>query len=296
MRPLQSLDVRLERLAPAYVVTLAVFGVLVVGAIDYLTGYEVSVSLLYLGPVTVAAWYATRRAGIAIAFLSCVAWYIADLASGNQYSHPAIPVWNAFVRFGLFLSSALLLSVLRQNLRHQQHMARTDGLSGLFNRRAFEERFGHDLLLAQRRKSPLTVAYIDVDDFKAVNDRLGHAGGDRVLLDIGRVLKTSVRETDTAARIGGDEFALVFPDTDAAAARQVISKLSRELREALGARGLRVTCSIGVVTFLNSATSPEQAIAAADKVMYQVKRKGKDTVEFSVIGQAVQPVGEPDWP
>jgi diguanylate cyclase (GGDEF)-like protein len=284
MRPLRSLDERLERLARAHVVALAVCGVFVVGVADYLTGYEISISLLYLGPVAVAAWYATRWAGIAIAFLSCVAWYIADLAAGNQYSHPAIPVWNTFVRFGLFLSSALLLNALRQSLRYQQHLARTDGLTGLYNRRAFEDRFEHDLLLAQRRKSTLTVVYVDVDDFKAVNDTLGHAGGDRVLLEIGRVLKTSVRETDSAARIGGDEFALVFPDTDAAAAHQVISKLTHELREALGTNGLRVTCSIGVVTLLGSATSREQAVAAADKVMYQVKRKGKGAVEFSVLG------------
>jgi diguanylate cyclase (GGDEF)-like protein len=117
-----------------------------------------------------------------------------------------------------------------------------------------------------------------------------------VLREIGRVLKASLREADTAARVGGDEFALVFPDTDARGAHQIVAKLTRELREVLGLTSWGVTCSIGVVTFLESATSPERAVAAADEVMYQVKHRGKGAVEFSVYGEAVQPGAPADRP
>jgi diguanylate cyclase (GGDEF)-like protein len=253
-------------------------------------------SLFYVGPVAVAAWYAGRWSGLAIAALSCVSWYIADLAAGSQYSHPAIPFWNAMVRFGFFLITGLLLTALRKGLNAQRHLARTDGLTGLHGRREFEDRLKHDLALAQRRKSALTLAYVDLDDFKAVNDTHGHAGGDRVLRAIGRALGGSVREADTAARIGGDEFALIFPDTDGHAARQAISKLTRELHEALEAISWGVTCSIGVVTFVDLPISPEHAVAVADELMYQVKRKGKGAVAFSVVGGAVQPRAAADAP
>lgn len=287
MELLRALDHRVDRLSRAEILASAACGVLIVGGVDYLTGYEVSMSLFYLGPVALAAWYAGRWTGIAIAVLSCMSWYIAELAAGNQYSHPAIPVWNALVRFGFFFITGLLMAALRKNFRGQQHLARMDGLTGLYSRRAFEDRLQHDLALAQRRKSALTLAYVDLDDFKVLNDTRGHAEGDRVLRVIGRVLKDSVREVDTAARLGGDEFALVLPDTDNSGARQVISKITRDLHEALDADTRRVSCSIGVVTFLDPERSPEDAVAAADELMYQVKQKGKGAVAFSVVGEAV---------
>jgi diguanylate cyclase (GGDEF)-like protein len=171
-----------------------------------------------------------------------------------------------------------------------------DGLTGLYGRREFEDRLKHDLALARRRKSALTLAYVDLDDFKAVNDTHGHAGGDRVLRAIGRALGDSVREADTAARIGGDEFALILPDTDGHAARQAISKVTRQLHEALEAISWGVTCSIGVVTFLELPTSPENAVAVTDELMYQVKHNGKGAVAFSVLGGAVQPRAAADAP
>lgn len=283
LNTLRTIDQHLKGLSPAGVLTLSVFAVLVIGCIDYLTGYEVGISLFYLGPVAIAAWFGPRRVGIAIAILSAVSWYIADLAAGNYYSHPAIPVWNAFVRFGFFLITGALLTVLRDYLRIQAELARTDGLTGLYGRRAFEERLKHDLALGQRRKSAFTIAYVDLDDFKAVNDTQGHAGGDRLLRLIGDVLQSSVRMSDTPARLGGDEFALLMPDTDDSGARQVISKLNQQLQEALGAINSKVTYSMGVVTFLDSATSPERALVAADELMYRVKHSGKGAVAFSVV-------------
>ena len=286
---LRALDERLERLARAELFTLAAFGVLLVGGIDYLTGNELSIGLLYLGPVAVGAWYAGRRIGVGVAMLSCASWYIAELAGGSHYSHSAIPVWNAIVRLGFFLTTGLLLAALRESLLAQRELARTDALTGLCTRRAFEETLEHDLALAQRRKSPLTLSYLDLDGFKAVNDARGHAEGDRVLQVVGRSLKEAIRETDTAARMGGDEFALILPDTDDRGARQAIAKLREKLHKSLAENNCGVGCSIGAVTFLDAATSPERALAAADKLMYDAKRNGKGGVTFGVLGEAVQP-------
>ena len=293
---LRAIDERLDRLGRAEVFALAVSGVLIVGGIDYVTGSEVSIGLLYLGPLAVGAWYAGRRIGIAIAIMSCATWYAAEIAVGGHYSHPAIPVWNALVRFGFFLITAVLLTALRKSLLTQQQLARTDALTGLCSRRAFEERLEHDLALAQRRKSPLTLSYVDLDGFKAVNDTRGHAEGDRVLRVVGQSLKDAIRETDTAARIGGDEFALILPDTDDRGARQAISKLTRELHKSLAASNCGISCSIGAVTYLDAATSPENALAAADKLMYEAKHSGKGAVAFSVLGEAIQPGAAADAP
>jgi diguanylate cyclase (GGDEF)-like protein len=177
-----------------------------------------------------------------------------------------------------------------------ESLARTDSLTGLYGRRAFEDRLDHDLAVAQRHKTGLTLAYVDLDDFKAINDTRGHAEGDRVLRVVGRVLIGSVRETDTAARLGGDEFALVLPETDGDGAQQVIAKLKRDLDEALEIGTRRVTCSIGVVTFLGAVRSSEHAIAAAEELMYQVKHIGKGAVAFSVLSEVVEPRVAADAP
>lgn len=288
MHPLQILDRCFDRLSRGKILALAVGAVAIVGGLDYLAGYEVSLSLLYLGPVAIAAWYADRSSGIAVALLSCLSWYIADVVAGHPYSSPAIPVWNALVRLGFFLTTGLLVSTLRKNLLSQRHLARTDGLTELYGRRAFEDRLRHDLALAKRRGSTLSLAYVDLDNFKSVNDSRGHAEGDRVLRAVARVLRHTVRKADTAARIGGDEFALVLLDTDRRGAEEVISKLRDELQEARGTTAWPVTCSIGVTTFMDPAISPESAVAAADASMYEAKRSGKGAVVYSVLGGAVQ--------
>jgi diguanylate cyclase (GGDEF)-like protein len=278
---------RKDRPSPASILILAACGVVLVGAVDYVTGYEVSTSLFYLGPVAVAAWYAGRWPGVLIALTSCVSWYVADVAAGHQYFYPAIPIWNALVRFGFFVIASLLLTALRESLLAQRQLAQIDDLTGLYGRRVFTDRLEHDLALAQRRRSAITLAYVDLDNFKALNDGHGHAEGDRVLRATGGVLKSSLRQADTAARIGGDEFALLLPDTDGEGAQQVIGKIARELREALAASPFAVIFSIGVVTFSEPRLSAAEAVAAADALMYAVKRKGKGGVAFEVVGGAV---------
>lgn len=293
MHPLRYLDRRLGQLNGAGVLALAACGVPIVGWIDYVTGHEVALSLFYLAPVSVAAWYAGWRNGLAIAIFSCVTWYFAELAAGAGYSHPAIHIWNALIRFGFFFVTALLVAKLRKSLRREQYLARTDALTGLSCRREFEDMLEHDLALAKRNSSSLTLAYVDVDDFKSLNDAHGHTSGDQVLRGIGRTLKHSLRKADTAARVGGDEFALILPDTDSHGAREAISKLTHELRAAVRADGYEVSFSIGVVTFRDSAISAEHAVTAADKLMYEVKHQGKGAVAFRALGGAVQPIDPP---
>jgi len=280
-----AMDRILTRLTARQVTAIALAGIVLVGLMDYATGYEMSFSLFYLGPVALAAWYAGRRNAIAIAILAAGVWLSADTAAGHPYSHPLITMWELLVRLGVFLMLGLSLVALRAALNRERDLARTDVLTGLSTRRAFEEQLEHDLKLVQRRHSSLTLAFLDLDDFKHVNDSYGHAEGDRVLRITGRVLMDSTREADTVARLGGDEFVLVLPDTNPHGAAEAISKIRRDLRLSLaaGAPKAMVTFSVGVITFLEAPQSKEEALKTADALMYAAKHRGKGTALFRVV-------------
>lgn len=286
MKLLPVLDAHLNRVSRSGIWLVAACGVGIVGYVDYITGFDVSVSVFYLGPVALAAWYAGRWTGASIGLMSTLSWYIADYAAGEPYLHAAITAWNGLVRFGFFLAVSLLVTALRASYLRVAYLARTDGLTDLYGRRTFQDRLMHDLALARRHASALTLVYIDLDDFKSVNDKDGHAAGDRVLQQAGRVFSDAVRQADTVARLGGDEFAIILPDTDASGARDVVGNISRGFRLEFG----NLTCSIGVVTFLDPIVSVPAAIEAADEAMYEAKRKGKGVVVFGVHGQAARQV------
>jgi diguanylate cyclase (GGDEF)-like protein len=290
---LATLDRLLTRLPRWQILAISTGGIAAVGAVDFLTGYEVSISFFYLAPVATASWYAGRRASVTVAALACISWIFADIGTGHVYHHPAIPFWNALIRFAIFAVNGLLVVTLRDSLFHHRELARTDPLTGILGRRAFEERLEHDLDLARRNQRPLTIAFVDLDDFKVLNDTRGHVVGDQALRATALALQGATRRTDTAARLGGDEFALVLPDTDRKRAGELVARLTSGLEDALGHVAPELTCSIGVITFEDAAPQLEEAVHAADALMYQAKREGKNTVAFRVAAassrEAVQP-------
>jgi len=275
-----SIDRFLSQLPRAQLLIVCLLTVAVTAALDYLSGYEVSFSLFYLAPVTMAAWYLGKRPGIMVAALSCLSWVAADVTAGNHYSSWTVPIWNALIRFGFFLTNGILVVMLRQALIDQQQRASTDALTGVFSRRAFHDRLQHDLQIARRNRAQITLALLDLDNFKSLNDTYGHAKGDQALTRVARALRNATRAMDTVARLGGDEFVLVLPETDQSGAQEVVSKLRLELRTTLEDVAPGVTCSIGVLTFLNAPDSADEAVGAADALMYQAKRRGRNTVTY----------------
>lgn len=256
-----------------------------VGYVDWVMPHDISLSLFYLAPVSLAAWFVGRRAGIAFSLLSCAVWYAADQASGYVYANSTIPVWNALVRLGFFLVTAFLLAALRRRLSSEEQFANTDTLTGLLNGRAFKEKLEYTMALAGRNGNPLTLAYIDLDGFKQINDAHGHSKGDWVLHVFAEAITGSTRRSDTAARLGGDEFAVLLPGMEFDGATEAIAKLRRRVAKAFQDSGTAVTCSIGVVTFKKAPPDAGAAIHAADALMYEVKRGGKDSVAFRVLDQ-----------
>ena len=259
---------------------VAFVGIVIVGAMDYRTGYEVSLSILYLLPITIATWFAGRRIGVIYALLCGLSWYVVVKATAEPFSHGWIPVWNDMVRIGFFLTHALLLDAFRRRLRDEQALARTDPLTGVLNSRAFDESLQHEFAMARRLGAPLTLAYVDLDHFKRINDNGGHADGDRILQACARHLRDSVRSTDEVARVGGDEFVLLMPDTNTDGAAVVVDKFAHKLATLRCRDDARVSCSIGAMTFIELPATREAMVAAADQLMYEVKSDGRGCAMF----------------
>jgi diguanylate cyclase (GGDEF)-like protein len=176
-----------------------------------------------------------------------------------------------------------IFAELRALYLKQIDLSRRDSLTGLLNRRAFMEMLAIENHRMARHHRPLTISYVDVDNFKHINDRYGHAAGDKFLVCLGHHMGNRLRATDYLARVGGDEFAILLPETDQAGARLVLGAVTQAVRRFTAANEHSATVSVGAVTFM-SASSAETMIAMADQAMYKVKQNGKNNVEYKLTG------------
>ena len=163
-------------------------------------------------------------------------------------------------------------------LAAEKELSRSDPLTGLPNRRAFYEVALAEADRARRYRHPLSLAYLDVDNFKQVNDDYGHDAGDELLVRVAEVLRRNLRNNDTVARLGGDEFAMLLPETPASATDAVIGKLQAKLDYAAIDNDWPVNFSIGMITFTSPPTDVDEMLRAADQLMYSVKRDRKSRV------------------
>ena len=253
---------------------------ILLGIIDHLSGIEISFSVAYLIPISLAAWYINRRTGFFISLLSAISWLVTDLSAGHEYSHPAIPMWNSIARLIFFLIITFLLSKIRTQLQAEEKLADTDPLTGLANRRSFLERARYELERSKRYIHPFTIAYIDLDNFKSVNDVFGHGVGDTLLCSVADTLRKNVRLTDIIARLGGDEFAVLFSETGGKPAQEVVNKTQKHLLESMIENNWPVTFSIGAVSFEKPMTDIRDMIKLSDDLMYKVKKNGKNRIDF----------------
>jgi diguanylate cyclase (GGDEF)-like protein len=190
------------------------------------------------------------------------------------------------------LMAPTALALAREGVREQAELfaraAVIDPVSGLFNRRYFHDRLQQELRRAQRHRMPMALLMIDIDDFKAINDRFGHIAGDTVIRGISDILRRSVRLFDVCVRFGGEEFAILMPGSGAESATTVAERIRRRIEEYEGEERLRpdlhVTASIGLsVTDDGSAA---ELLDRADRALYVAKRSGKNRVSLIVAPDA----------
>ncbi|MGA7104521.1 MAG: GGDEF domain-containing protein [Candidatus Deferrimicrobiaceae bacterium] len=253
-----------------------------IGLTDYATGEEISFSIFYLLPVAVTTWFVGRSTGLFFAVIGAISWLAADLFGGHRYSHPAIPYWNMMVRFGFFLIVLIIMSRLKSALESERILSGVDPLTGAANARAFQERARTEIDRSRRYGRPFTLAYVDLDNFKAVNDRFGHSAGDNLLRLMTDIIQKNLRTTDIFARVGGDEFVLLLPETGQESARAVLDKLRDKVTSSLQEAESPVTLSVGAVIYLSPPDSVDSMILQADNLMYQAKHSGKNRIRQEV--------------
>ncbi len=236
--------------------------------------------LFYVFPVTIASWYGSKKSGVLLALLSSALLVL-------------IKIWHEGFHAIMLLSYALpcaislsILAILVTNFRNVHRVesiaADTDNLTNAYNSRGFYVELANELIRSSRYEHIFSLAYIDIDNFKMINDSHGHSAGDQLLIEVATILKESLRATDTIARIGGDEFACLLPETGQEEAKAAFSKASKLLKKRMNKNNWPVTFSVGMVTFETIPEDIKEAMKVADELMYSVKNSEKNNVSYKI--------------
>jgi diguanylate cyclase (GGDEF)-like protein len=262
---------RAVRLAAYVALTLGVYWA------NHQTPSEIRLGILYFVPVLLVTWteglaWGLGFAAATIGFREVVAWE--QLPQG-------MPVLWRLVNAGTYVVVLGVAMAGLQRLRHTQiqlgRLATHDGLTNLMNGRTFAARLSQELERNRRYPRPLALLYLDLDNFKVINDSHGHQTGDAVLRLVADAMRSSVRQADIVGRLGGDEFAVLMPETDAPLADAAAHRLATGLRTVFKGTPT-VTASIGVVSCTTPEANTDELLRRADQAMYEAKRTGKDRV------------------
>jgi diguanylate cyclase (GGDEF)-like protein len=252
-----------------------------VSFVDFVTSPSIFLTGFYLLPIGLAVWYSARAVTASVILLS-----LATSLCMVFYGLPeSVSLWQLVLAY---LSPLIVLLsfaglIFRQKLMMQKLLAesRTDALTGIRNRRGFLEIAGFELARLNRGEQAATLALIDMDNFKCINDTQGHAVGDALLIAVSRCMVTTLREVDIVARLGGDEFVVLLPETDGEMSKIVLERLHVNLKMLLQSFDQSASTSIGAVTTAAChELEIDEILAQADAVMYAVKSAAKDGVAF----------------
>ena len=204
---------------------------------------------------------------------------------GECFFNAMIPYINETFRLFVFLIITCIIHKLRTALKNQKELAGTDPLTSVPNRRAFYDLANLELNKARRYQTPISFLYLDIDNFKIINDNLGHPIGDQLLRSVANTMEKNIRAIDLIVRFGGDEFGVLLAETGAESATQVVGKLKNKLSELVRDNGWPVTFSIGVATFISPPDSIDEMIDAADAQLYFAKQNGKNRTRYKIIAE-----------
>ena len=267
------------------VIGVSVALVLIITLVRLLTGHELALSFFYLIPVSVSALGAGRFAGILMALFCAFAWLAADLSMQERFSNPYIPYANEFFRLMMFIFIAHVMASMKELTEQQKKTARTDFLTGIPNRLSFIEYARLEVSKSRRESRPISLIFLDVDNFKAVNDTWGHHEGDLLLINVAATITHTIRITDFAARLGGDEFGILLWRSTSSDAFLVAEKIREQLLALARRKNWPVTYSLGLVTFDEAPESVEELVDAADRLMYQAKQGGKNALKHRTVSK-----------
>jgi diguanylate cyclase (GGDEF)-like protein len=238
-------------------------------ALDLADGSKVWLHVLYVFPIAATAYYCERALVLGVVVALSLALQLMTLVAYQ------IPVLAILLNIFIALASAAMIVAFarsaRMNIARIEALAITDELTQLHNRRGFESILTMEIARQRRHGGELSLAVLDLDRFKELNDRRGHDAGDQALRLLGDVLRKGTRASDSPARIGGDEFVIVMPKTPAADCALLCCNLSTVIVDRMASAGFSITASIGFASFEQAPDSISAALQRADHAMYGVK-------------------------
>ena len=259
--------------------SISIIAIFLLGTARTTTDAEWTFASFAILPVLVIAWIDGKRGGTLVALLATAMWVVSDIVSERQFSSPWILWGNAATRLMTYSLVAFLAAQVRLQFEREFERATQDALTGLKNRRAFLEVGVGEVERSKRYPHPLAVIFLDLDDFKQLNDTMGHDVGDAALKATAQALLRTLRSSDQVARLGGDEFAVLLPEIGYDAAVEAGRKISIAVNTALE-EFPPVSGSIGVAWFREADRLFPDMLKAADELMYEVKESGKSNIRF----------------
>jgi len=262
---------RTLRLAGYLLLTLLVYWV------NAVTPPDARLGVLYIIPVLLVTWTEGLVWGIVFAVATTG---LREATAWVQMPVETPMIWRLANAAAYVAVLGVAMAGLQTLRRSQAQMARLiiqDQLTNVLNARAFAERLGQELDRNRRYPRALALMYMDLDNFKVINDTHGHQTGDAVLRLVADAMRSSVRQADVVGRLGGDEFAVLMPETDAQLADAAAKRLIASLRNVFKGTP-NVTASIGVVSCTATDASTDDLLRRADQAMYDAKKSGKDRV------------------
>lgn len=260
---------------------LPIYFALVV-AVDFISGDEIALSMLYVPLIGLITIRTSLTVALNISVVCALIWLADDIFI--EATSPTHGEWiTTFIHLACFGVIATLIYRLDTALKNEKFISRHDFLTGLPNMHSFKDRAQSELNSASKANRIFSIVFVDCDNFKTVNDTLGHKTGDELLRVVSDHLAESMRSDDYVARYGGDEFVILLPNTDSETAVDILTRLQTSLNQKMQARGWPVTLSIGVATFEDYPASTDAAIKMADEVMYECKQGSKNGVVAKVI-------------
>lgn len=263
---------------------LSFLSVIAIGYLDYLTGYEVCFTLFYIFPIYYSSWHLGKLQGYIVSVFAGIAWLVSDILAGHTYPNDLIILWNFSMRIAIFVLSAYFLNRTKKLLDKEKELSRIDPITGLNNSRSFYEHLKQEIEKFKRFKHPFSLVYLDIDNFKEINDKSGHLFGDEILKTLADKISENFRSTDIAARMGGDEFCFIFVETPSKQSEEALKRLKELLSKFFNEKGIPISFSFGMVCFENILVSegPVEIIKLADDLMYSVKKNGKNQIKAVV--------------
>ena len=265
-----------------YVWRVTVLMVLILTGLFAVYGDIVLFEPFYAIPITLASWYGSKKTGILLTLTSALMIAMVKIIVLQYSMSVFLHISESLSYILAYLGLAIIVTSFRDIHRIEAIAADTDDLTGINNSRSFYVELANELIRSHRYGHVFSLAYLDIDDFKYVNDTKGHLEGDRLLIEVAKCLKISLRKTDTAARLGGDEFACLFPETNQESANIAFENVSHMLQKRMKEHGWDVTFSAGLVTFETIPDDIKEALNAADELMYSVKNGEKNNIALRV--------------